>query len=113
VKDNYAEAGLKIRDCEVKAVSATSSSPQNPIDNRDLADVYLSTSHNEPSSADIARVVKGFIVEGTLQPILSNAALTPGQPGASQAVASLALQDVELCQAIAPLSLDPDESRIW
>ena len=36
----------------------------NSIDTRDLADVYLSSTFNEPSSVDISKAVKKYIIEG-------------------------------------------------
>ena len=38
----------------------------NSIDTRDLADVYLSSTFNEPSSVDISKAVKKYIIEGKL-----------------------------------------------
>lgn len=41
----------------------------NAIDTRDLADVYLSSTYNEPSSNDISKSVKRYITEGdSIQP---------------------------------------------
>ena len=37
----------------------------NSIDTRDLADVYISSTFNEPSSVDISKAVKQYVIEGT------------------------------------------------
>jgi hypothetical protein len=62
----FGKSGIPAPEFIIKRASVSSHS-FSQIDNRDLADVYLSSNFNEPSSADIASAVKTFIIDGSLQ----------------------------------------------
>lgn len=91
----------------------------NAIDNRDLADVYLSSTFNEPCSNDVANLVKRFVSEGSIQTkTLTRPPLKPStDPSAvvpSTVIdAGIDEQLDDLCASIGSFSLDSKSSTLW
>ena len=116
--ETFEKAGLKVSDFTLKSGAGKAQS-FNAIDNRDLADVYLSSSFNEPCSADIANLVKKFVVDGSIQskpatrppikPVTDSAAIVP----ATVLNADAEEPPGDICAKIGSFSLDPKLSTLW
>jgi hypothetical protein len=61
----FVKSGFDRPDFIIKPTREKKSSV-NSIDTRDLADVYISSTFNEPSSVDISKAVKQYVIEGTV-----------------------------------------------
>ena len=115
----FEKAGLRISEVSLKAAQSKSKA-FNAIDTRDLADVYLSSAFNEPSSAEIANLVKRYIVEGSIQPkpvtrppIRAAAELPSIVPATVLCDAGEEETYSDLCGRIASFSLDQSASALW
>lgn len=116
--ETFEKASLKVSEFTLSS-GAGKVQAFNAIDNRDLADVYLSSSFNEPSSADVANLVKKFVVEGSIQskvetrppikPVTDPSAVVPST------VLNARIEEPygDLCSKIASFSLDSRISTLW